>query len=171
MASSARSGRFFGRVPKVRRAFEWPANISVREWMDGWMDGNRGNLSFVAINLINQKTSPFLRDDRKRVVFFIYIYTCEIFWNFAREIGNLVVISSASILYIFVGKGNGNKFQAQILTGVNYLQKRELRLVLARRTIYSITEGRGRYFVARREISYEEKGKGRFVTLDYLLIF
>lgn len=112
MASSARSGRFFGRVPKVRRAFEGPANISVREWMDGWMDGNRGNLSFVAINLINQKTSPFLRDDRKRVVFFIYIYTCEIFWNFAREIGNLVVISSASILYIFVGKGNGNKFQS-----------------------------------------------------------
>lgn len=103
------------------------------------------------------------------MVFFIYI--CEIFLNFAREIGNLVVVSFASILYIFVGKGNGNKFQAQILTGVNYLQKRELRLVLARRTIYSITEGRGRYFVARREISYEEKGKGRFVTLDYLLIF
>lgn len=41
------------------------------------MDGNRGNLSFVAINLINQKTFPFLRDDRKRVVF-LYTYICEI---------------------------------------------------------------------------------------------
>lgn len=171
MASSARSGRFFGRVPKVRRAFEWPANISVREWMDGWMDGNRGNLSFVAINLINQKTSPFLRDDRKRVVFFIYI--CEIFW----KIGNLVVVvSSASILYIFVGKGNGNKFQSRrkywresiICRKGNYglFSLGELFIQLWRRR-----EGRGRYFVARREISYEEKGKGRFVTLDYLLIF
>lgn len=167
MASSARngSGRFFGRVPKVRRAFEWPANISVR---GPWMDGNvaRGNLPIflciVAISLINQ--TPFSGPSSRRSKVLSLSGTLREKF-FAFEIGNRgfqSLFNLEPVLYIFVERGeDGNKFQR----GRKYWRES----IICRKGNYGLfalgqlfiqLRRRGRYFVARREISYEEEGKG-----------